>query len=495
MKASRRDFLKLCGANAAAVGLGAGPDAATLSAGLLQALRTESDGAQPNIIYYQVDNLGYGELGCYGGGILRGAPTQRIDQFAGESLKLLNFAPEAQCTPSRSALMTGRYAIRSGTHTVAIAGDGGGIVGWERSMGDILSDAGYATACFGKWHIGAEDGRWPTDHGFDEWYGIPRSYDESLWAEDPWYDPKRDPVAYVLEGSKGEKVRQVKQLTVEVRRDIDSEYQRRAFDFIRRNATAGKPFYLYHNPSMLHYPTIPRAEFAGRSGNGDWADSLLQMDHDFGALLDLLEELGIAENTVVIFAGDNGPEELLPWRGTAGFFEGSYFTGMEGSLRTPCLIRWAGRVPAGRESNEVVHITDMFATLLNWAGAEVPSDRVIDGVDQDAFFRGAQEKSNRDGFIFWNGERMYGVKWQNFKAFTVEQKYFFDPAPPLGVGRIINLLTDPKEREPVQYPYVHTWVMYHIRRILGEFQESVQREPLIPAGAPLDFVPEAKSAQ
>ena len=104
MKASRRDFLKLCGANAAAVGLGTGPNAASLSAGLLQALRTESDGAQPNIIYYQVDNLGYGELGCYGGGILRGAPTQRIDQFAGESLKLLNFAPEAQCTPSRSAL-------------------------------------------------------------------------------------------------------------------------------------------------------------------------------------------------------------------------------------------------------------------------------------------------------------------------------------------------------------------------------------------------------
>lgn len=489
MKASRRDFIKLCGANAAAVGLGAGPDAAALNAALLETLRTASDGRRPNIIYYQVDNLGYGELGCYGGGLLRGIPTQRIDQFAGEGLKLLNFAPEAQCTPSRSALMTGRYSIRSGTSTVALAGDTGGIVAWERTMGDILSDAGYATACFGKWHIGAEDGRWPTDHGFEEWYGIPRSYDECLWAEDPWYDPKRDPVVYVLEGRKGEKVGEVEQLTVDVRRDIDTEYMRRAFDFIRRNAAADNPFYLYHNPTMLHYPTVPRTEFAGRSGNGDWADCLLQMDQDFGALLDLLEKLGVAENTVVIFAGDNGPEEALPWRGTAGFFEGSYFTGMEGSLRTPCLIRWPGRVPAGRESNEVVHITDMFPTLLNWAGGEVPSDRVIDGIDQDAFFRGDQENSNRDGFIFWNGTRRYGIKWRNFKAYQVEQKYFYDPAPPLGVGRIINLLTDPKEREPVEYPYMHTWVMYHIGRMIKEFEASVEQEPPIPAGAPVDYNP------
>ena len=495
MSTSRRDFLKWCGASAAAVGLGEGLDTASLRVGLLEELGTMKDGTRPNVIYYQVDNLGFGELGCYGGGILRGAPTQRIDQFAAEGLRLLNFAPEAQCTPSRSALMTGRYAIRSGNSTVALVGNEGGIVAWERTMGDILSDAGYATACVGKWHIGAEDGRWPTDHGFDEWYGIPRSYDECLWADDPWYDPKRDPVVYVLEGRKGEKVQNVKQLTLEVRRDIDTEYQQRAFDFIRRCVAAGKPFYLYDNPSMLHLPTIPRSEFEGKSGNGDWADCLLQMDHDFGALLDLLDELDIADTTIVIFAGDNGPEEMLPWRGTAGYFEGSYFTGMEGSLRTPCLIRWPHRVPAGRESNEIVHITDMFTTLVKWAGGEVPSDRVIDGVDQDLFFRGEQEKSNRDGFIFWNGERMYGVKWQNFKATKVEQRYYFDAAPPLGFGRIVNLLTDPKEREPVEYPYLHTWVMYHVGQILQEFQESVQREPLIPAGAPLDFVPRAKSPQ
>ena len=133
---------------------------------------------RPNIVWFHVDNLGLGELGCYGGGKVRGADTKRIDQFAREGLQLWHYIAEPQCTPSRSALMTGRHAIRSGTHTVAMAGEAGGIVAWERTMADVLSSAGYATACVGKWHIGAEDRRWPTDHGFDEWYGPPRSYAE-----------------------------------------------------------------------------------------------------------------------------------------------------------------------------------------------------------------------------------------------------------------------------------------------------------------------------
>src|SRR5207253_2201958 len=159
------------------------------------------------------DNLGYGELGCYGGGVLRGADTRRIDGFATEGFKLLNYAPEAQCSPTRSALLTGRYAIRSGNHTVQLGAAGGnGLVAWERTLGDIFSAAGYATMCMGKWHVGDGDGRWPTDHGFDEWYGPPHSYDESLWEEDPWYDPRRDPVSYLLEGRKGEPVRQGERL-------------------------------------------------------------------------------------------------------------------------------------------------------------------------------------------------------------------------------------------------------------------------------------------
>jgi len=451
-----------------------------------------AQGKKPNFVYFLVDNLGMGELSSYTGGALRGATTSRIDAFAQEGMMLLNFAPETQCTPSRSALMTGRYSIRSGNQTVALAGSHGGLVQWERTLGDIFSEAGYATSIVGKWHIGDSEGRWPTDHGFDEWYGIPRSYDECLWADDPWYDPKRDPVTHVLESRKGQPVQELEQLTVEVRRDIDVEYMKRAKDFLKRSTEAGKPFFLYFNYSMLHLPTIPRAEFKGKTGHGDWADSLLEMDTDFGTLLDYLKLLGVDDNTIVVFSGDNGPEEMAPWRGTGGCFDGSYFTGMEGSLRTPAIVRYPGHVPAGQKSNEIVHITDLFTTLILWAGLEVPKDRVIDGVDQRAFFEGKQPNSNREGFLYWMGDALYGVKWRNFKMVLVLQKTLSDPALHLTTPHLINLDTDPKEREPYDYPYIHTWVGAHTARLLIEYQKSLSREPLIPVGAPLDYVPKQK---
>ena len=403
MRLSRREFVRLFGAGAAALGLGGSlaghGDASAAEAGRVgylpaggtmpghvpirsegvglrsaQPVRWPRETARPNILYFQVDNLGIGELGCYGGGILRGADTRRIDGFAEESTKLLNFAPEAQCTPSRAALMTGRYSIRSGCSSIPLAGSEGGLVAWERTMGDILSAAGYACACYGKWHIGSSDGRWPTDHGFDEWFGPIRSYDECLWPTHPEYDPERDVRSPVLEGYKGQGVHVVDDiLTPDIRRDIDLEYLKRTEAFVRESVAQDKPFYVYFNHSLMHMPTIPRAEFAGSSGQGDWADCLLELDSDFGRLVDLLDELGVADNTIVVFAGDNGNEETLPWRGTAGYWEGSYFTGMEGSLRTPCLIRWPEHVAADRESNEIMHISDMFTTLLTWTGAEVPA--------------------------------------------------------------------------------------------------------------------------
>lgn len=134
------------------------------------------------------------EPSSYSGGPLRGVHTSRIDAVANKGMMLLNFGPEAQCTPSRSVLMTGRYSIRSGNHAVLMPGSHGGSVRWERTLGDIFSDAAYATAIVGKWHIGDSEGRWPTDHGFDEWYDEPRSYDECLWPDDRWYDSERDPV-------------------------------------------------------------------------------------------------------------------------------------------------------------------------------------------------------------------------------------------------------------------------------------------------------------
>ncbi len=445
---------------------------------------------RPNIVYFLVDNLGYGELGAYnGGGEIRGAATLQIDALAAQGMLLLNFAPESQCTPSRSALMTGRYSIRSGNQSVALAGSEGGLVAWERTLADVLSDAGYATSIVGKWHIGASDGRWPTDHGFDEWIGIPHSYDEAYWADDPWYDPARDPEAFVLESTRGEGVRRIERLTVDVKVDLDVEYLARSKDFIDRSVARGKPFFLYFNHTLMHMPVIPREEFRGETGRGPWADSLAQLDADFGALLAHLEEKGIADNTIVVFSGDNGPEEMEPDRGHAGYWSGSYFTGMEGSLRTPAMIRYPGVVPEGQRSNEIVHITDMFTTLARWAGAEVPADRMIDGLDQRSFFEGRSEESAREGFPFWMGDRMYGVKWRNFKIVTVLQRTLSEPAQQLATPHIINLDVDPDERKPFNYPHIHSWVVAHAARIAAEFQASLKVEEPVPVGAPLDFVP------
>ena len=163
--------------------------------------------SKPNIVLVLMDNLGYGELGSYGGGILRGAPTPRIDKLASEGLRLLNFNVEAQCTPSRAALMTGRYAIRTGNASVPIDTPRYGLVQWEVTMAEMLSDIGYGTACFGKWHLGHTEGRFPTDQGFDEWFGIPNSSDEAYWPNRSMYRPNSDPYAgpeYVMEGVKGQ---------------------------------------------------------------------------------------------------------------------------------------------------------------------------------------------------------------------------------------------------------------------------------------------------
>src|SRR5277367_3653020 len=168
---------------------------------------------KPNIVLVLMDNLGYGELGVYGGGILRGAPTPRIDALAAEGMRLLNFNVEAQCTPSRAAIMTGRYAVRTGNGSVPIDTPLYGLVQWEITLPKLLSKAGYATGAFGKWHLGHTAGRFPTDQGFDEWYGIPNSTDEAYWPDNPPFRPNADPFAvaeHVMEGKQGEAPRNLK---------------------------------------------------------------------------------------------------------------------------------------------------------------------------------------------------------------------------------------------------------------------------------------------
>jgi arylsulfatase A-like enzyme len=189
--------------------------------------------SKPNIVFLLMDNLGYGELGVYGGGITRGAATPRIDQLAAEGLRLTNFNVEAQCTPSRSAIMTGRFSIRSGTQSVPIGGGLDGLTQWEVTIAETLSGVGYATGHFGKWHLGSDQGRLPNDQGFDEWYGIPRTTDEALWPSEPAARATGVQFEHIMEGRKSEKSRELVVYDLEQRRLIDAEITRRTIDFMK----------------------------------------------------------------------------------------------------------------------------------------------------------------------------------------------------------------------------------------------------------------------
>ncbi len=441
---------------------------------------------KPNIVFILTDNLGYGELGVYGGGELRGAPTPRLDKLAAEGLRLTNFNVEPQCTPSRSALMTGRHPIRSGT-TKVVWGMLYGMTQWEKTMPELLSEQGYTTGMFGKWHLGDTKGRFPTDQGFDEWYGIANTTDESQYSSQFQYDAKIGLKPFIQEAKRNQDPKKVKPYDLAVRRVIDSELTHRTIDFMERQAKAGKPFFAFVPLTQVHLPTLPHPDFSGRTGNGDFADSVAEMDHNIGEMLDTLDRLGIREDTIVIFASDNGPEEVAAYHGTSGYWRGHYFTALEGSLRAPFLIRWPEKVPTGKVSNEMVHITDLLPTFARIVGYKVPDDRIIDGVDQSDFFLGKAEKSNREGFPVYNGDDLFAYKWRNWKVHFIELNSMFGSPKRLNVPSVYNLIKDPKEDFNIAPD--STWIFPIVMSRVIEFQKSLATEPPIQLGTPDPYQP------
>jgi len=430
-----------------------------------------------------MDNLGYGEPGCYGGGIVRGAATPRIDKLATEGTRLLNFNVEAQCTPSRSAIMTGRFSIRSGTHSVPIGGGLEGLTQWEVTIAEKLSSLGYATAAFGKWHLGSNQGRLPNDQGFDEWYGIPRTTDEAFWPSSSAAKNAGVEFEHIMEGRKGEKSKELAVYDLDQRRLIDAEITRRTIDFMKRSIQSGKPFYTYVPFTLVHLPSLPNPSFTGKTGFGDFPDALAEMDFHTGEILDAIDNLGIRDNTIVVFTSDNGPEATFPWQGSSGPWRGYYFTHMEGSLRTPFIIRWPGKIPAGRTSNEIIHEVDTYTTLIKMAGGAIPDDRPIDGVDQSDFLLGKSEKSSRDGFPVYVADRLEAVKWKNWKiVFYDEQRDWWSPSVKLGTPKSFDLITDPKEEYP-EIALRNTWNAGPAMEIIALFAKSLKENPPIAPGS------------
>jgi len=452
---------------------------------------------RPNILLIFLDNFGWGEPGFNGGGIVRGAATPELDQLAAEGLRLTNFNVEVQCTPSRSALMTGRYAIRSGNGTVPMGEGVYGLVQWEVTIAEMLSEAGYATGMYGKWHLGRTEGRFPTDQGFDEWYGVPNSTDEAVYSSLVEFADSGVELTYVMDGVKGSLPKKVKPYTLEYRPLIDRDLTDRAIDFMTSQAGADTPFFVYLPYTATHFPTMPHPDFVAKSGKGPWGDLLMQIDSYVGELLGTLDTLGIAENTIVIFTADNGPEALSEGEtsltvetaihGSAGPWRSTLFTGYEGALRVPFAVRWPNQIEAGRASDEIVHAMDLYPTLARLAGGRVPSDRVIDGLDMSEFLLGQTKKSGREGFVVYMGNDVFGVKWRDWKLHFKEQTGWNGVLRQYTMPRVYNLMNDPQERDNVLFP--HTWVPKAALPQLEEHIVSLKEYPPIPAGASDPYVP------
>lgn len=441
---------------------------------------------RPNIVLIFPDNLGWGEVGVYGS--VRGNITPRIDRLATEGMRLNNFNVEYSCTVSRAALMTGRYAIRTG------ANQGSGITLWETTIAEGLKSLGYATALFGKWHLGGDNPigtREPSHQGFDEFYGVPRTSHEAAFTSRVDYDPDTSMTPYIWEGRVGQTARNVKIFDLEARRVVDREAAERGIEFMERNVRANRPFFFYYPMTQIHFPTLPHPDFAGKTGAGDIGDSMADVDYNVGLVLDAIDRLGIRENTLVFWCTDNGAEARRPWRGSSGPWAGHYNTVMEGGIRTPCIIRWTGRIPAGQVSNEIVHQVDLFPTIAAAVGAPniVPSDRAIDGVNQLSFLEGKQAKSNRNHALFFTGTQLRAVKYHDWKFY-----YAFQAAPGAPAEeplmRLFNLRSDPKEESDIKD--ANPWAQSVMDKLVADFNATVERYPHVPVGARDPYVPPAR---
>jgi arylsulfatase len=481
-----------------------------LSAPVLLAQASRTPAAQkPNVVFILADNVGYGDLGSFGGGELRGAPTPRLDQLAREGLRLTQYLVEPACTPSRAALMTGQYSIRSGLSLIAIEGTPYTLPGGAFTMGELFKGAGYATAIFGKWHLGEAPQSLPTAHGFDEFYGIPpgiswdaATYVDSIELTHSIPAPRDALLArgpHIVEAVAGGALREVKLYTPEVRAEIDDELVAKSIDFMKRQKAAGKPFFLYLPFSMGHIPNLPSKQFAGKSRIGQYGDKLMEGDYHVGQIMDTLKQLGAENDTILVFASDNGPagedyrefgNQGSPDMGNSGPFRGELGEATEGSIRTCAIIRWPGQVKPDSSSYAMFSIMDFLPTFAHIVGGKMPTDRPIDGVDQTDVLLGKSEAGHRESMLSFIGPDLVAARWKQWRVYFTDihptgigpqrQPGIFSASSPMaGYPKSYNIEMDPHEDLVVGGLYA--WVSGPALKVVEEYLETVKKYPNPPA--------------
>ncbi|MBU0609281.1 MAG: sulfatase-like hydrolase/transferase [Armatimonadetes bacterium] len=427
-------------------------------------------GKKPNILIFVMDDVGWGDPGCYGGGLMAGAPTPNMDRLAREGLLLTSTYSQPSCSPTRATILTGRLPMRHGVLRPPMYGEPGGLQG-EITVAQILSKAGYVTQAVGKWHVGENEESQPQNVGFDDFYGFLSVSDMYTEWRDPYFYPEitnsEDRTAMVkgwafdrhwVHAKKGGKIEDLAEITIPVCAELDDKWAEYSVDFIKQMAQSDKPFFLYHGTRGAHFDNYPNPKFLGKSpARYPYKDVIIELDDILGRLVKALEETGQLENTLIFVTSDNGPE-MESWPDSAYTpFRGAKGSTWEGGMRVPGIVYWKGMITSGQVSDGLFDLADLFNTSIALAGAndQLPKDRYIDGIDQTSFLLADTGQSNRKFVYYWLMDTMSGVRVGEYKYMiastsddsqdVVNPGGFSGEAIKYSYGRTFNLYLDPKE--------------------------------------------------
>jgi arylsulfatase A-like enzyme len=458
-------------------------------AALLALAMAESAVAQskPNILVIFGDDVGQTNISAYSFGVV-GYKTPNLDKLAHEGLMFTDYYAENSCTAGRSTFITGQCAKRTGLSKVGIPGAPVGLLARDITIAQALKPLGYMCGQFGKNHLGDRDEFLPTKHGFDEFFGnlyhlnAEEEPQRPYWPKDDTAYVKANTPRGVLHCTADGKIEDTGPLTTKRMETIDDETTAACMDWIKKQVQNGKPFFTWMNFTRMHAFTHIRPSMQGQSGmpGNDYADGMLELDGDIGKLMKLLDDLKIADNTIVIFTTDNGPNQFS-WPDAATTpFRSEKNTNWEGAYRVPAFVRWPGHIQPNTITNEIFSGLDWFPTLLAAAGDPTIKDRLLkgtsvsgknfkvhlDGYDQLAFITGKTPKSARKEFIYFNDDaQLVAIRYGNFKAVFREQsaaggfRVWSDPFIVYRVPKLFNLRMDPYERADLVSDQYYDWLM------------------------------------
>jgi len=417
-------------------------------------MNSQPDSAKrPNIVLINCDDLGYGDIGCYGSPC---NDTPHVDRMAREGVRFSNFyMVSSVCSASRAGMLTGSYPPRVGIDWVLFPGDSCGLNPSEITIARLLKDAGYRTKLVGKWHCGDQPEFLPTNHGFDEYFGIPYSNDMGMQAKKDGSRNANPPLPLL----RGDRVVQEQPDQAA----ITERYVDECLQFMDHDGD--EPFFLYLAHLYVHTPLFIADQFMAGSKNGKYGGAVAAIDWATGAIMDALRERGLDQNTLVIFTSDNGGTRRArnaPLRGTKG-------TCWEGGQRVPCIMRWPGMIEPGRETSGIAASIDLYSTLAKLGGGDVPTDRAVDGVDISAVILKGEE-SPRDTFIYHSFNHLQAVRKGPWKLFTC-RKGFPKSEIEADLKELYNLDDDVGETTNVYEQ--HPDVVAELSAILDEAREDL----------------------